>query len=217
MQELLHCLAAECVDTYVTRRLYKLGVLFVLGAITNVAVAWGLAIWAPAQNEERIGNDVAIGYWRSHLASWPSRAVDCHGWSRHSRGSSEKWYYLCESGSTSFAIERAHGWPKPSLTGTHIISHLELAGMPNIDHIWPPKFLIKSRTEELRFLPLRPLWPGFVINTIVFAGLLWLPLAPRSVLRCIRTHRGRCWACGYDLRGSPAASKICPECGKRHR
>ena len=36
----------------------------------------------------------------------------------------------------------------------------------------------------------------------------------RRVRRIVRKRRGECEACGYDLRGAPATSKRCPECGR---
>ena len=61
-------------------------------------------------------------------------------------------------------------------------------------------------------LPLRPLWPGFAINTTFYAVLLWaLWRSPFVVRRVIRRKHGRCINCGYDLRG--AEHELCPECG----
>ena len=69
--------------------------------------------------------------------------------------------------------------------------------------------------EHTPILPLRPLWPGFAINTIFYAGVLWLLFAaPGMVKRRIRRFRGRCIHCGYYLRGQPADSNKCPECGQ---
>jgi hypothetical protein len=63
-------------------------------------------------------------------------------------------------------------------------------------------------------LPLRPLWPGFALNTLFYAALAWgmwqVPLAMR---RRSRRRAGKCVKCGYDLRATPAASP-CPECGE---
>ena len=58
----------------------------------------------------------------------------------------------------------------------------------------------------------RPIWPGFAINTVVYAIILWLLICgPFIVRRDYRVWRGRCPECGYDLRGDLAAG--CPECG----
>ncbi len=63
-----------------------------------------------------------------------------------------------------------------------------------------------------RRLPLLPIWTGFTINTVFYAAILWLLIPGPFVLRrLIRSRRGHCIKCGYDLRGSPEAG--CPECG----
>ena len=65
-------------------------------------------------------------------------------------------------------------------------------------------------------LPLRPLWPGFAINTAFYAAIVWLlPLGTFTARRMIRHKRGRCIKCGYDLRGTTHI--ICSECGHEVR
>ena len=59
-------------------------------------------------------------------------------------------------------------------------------------------------------LPLQPLWPGFAINTLLYAALAWLALfAPFALRRAIRRRHNQCERCGYP-RG---ASDVCSECG----
>ncbi len=68
------------------------------------------------------------------------------------------------------------------------------------------RFLVNPRV-----LPLRPLWPGFAVNTLVFAASLWfLICGPFALRRHIRTKRGRCGKCGYPK----GRSDVCSECGK---
>ena len=67
-------------------------------------------------------------------------------------------------------------------------------------------------------LPLRPIWPGFAINTIFYAAILWLlTLGPFALRRHLRRKRGLCAKCGYDLRGNSGGGGRggCPECGWR--
>lgn len=62
-------------------------------------------------------------------------------------------------------------------------------------------------------LPLRPIWTGFLINTLLAAGVLVLLVrGQRATRRFVRARRGRCPACGYDRAGLDA-SAACPECG----
>ena len=61
-----------------------------------------------------------------------------------------------------------------------------------------------------RMLPLRPLWPGFAVNTLFYTGVLWmLSCGPFALRRMIRKRRGRCPACAYPI----GTSEVCTECG----
>ena len=62
-----------------------------------------------------------------------------------------------------------------------------------------------------RVLPLRPLWPGFAVNTLFYAAVLWLLIPGPFVLRrFVRIKRGRCVKCAYPM----GESGVCSECGK---
>jgi hypothetical protein len=62
-------------------------------------------------------------------------------------------------------------------------------------------------------LPLRPIWPGFAINTIFYAALLWvLFYGPGKIRRLMRIRRGYCPACGYTI--APGVGDKCSECGR---
>ena len=56
-----------------------------------------------------------------------------------------------------------------------------------------------------------PTWPGFAINTIFYAAMLWLLFAaPFQFRRYRRIKRGLCPACAYPV----GSSGVCTECGK---
>ncbi len=84
-----------------------------------------------------------------------------------------------------------------------------LAGaVVNVAVAWIPAW------EYTRFLSLglRPIVLGFIVNTIVYAAILWLIIpGPFALRRLIRRRRGLCPACGYDLRHVEHGA--CPECG----
>lgn len=62
-------------------------------------------------------------------------------------------------------------------------------------------------------LPLRPLWPGFVINSLLFASpWLAITMVPPALITRLRRRRNLCEACAYDRRGL-ALGAPCPECG----
>jgi hypothetical protein len=105
----------------------------------------------------------------------------------------------------------ARGWPMLSMWCAFEHGH----GMPRGGialHVsqTPGTFI---GTEHV--LPLRPSWPGFAVNTALYAAATWLVFfaAPRLLRRLTRRLRGLCAHCGYDLRGQPAKSTRCPECG----
>jgi hypothetical protein len=61
-----------------------------------------------------------------------------------------------------------------------------------------------------RALPYRVRWQGFVVNTVFYAVMLWLPFqGARAARHLIRRARGLCANCGYPTGLSPA----CTECG----
>ncbi len=90
------------------------------------------------------------------------------------------------------------GWPLNC--GSYEFSFSMPAASPGGGSSWP------------NALPLRPLWPGFAVNTLFYAAILWLIIpGPFALRRLIRRRRGLCPACGYDLRH--AEHQACPECG----
>lgn len=73
-------------------------------------------------------------------------------------------------------------------------------------HLW---------THDGRILPLTPLWPGLVADTLFWAGLIHAaPPLMMSTRRRWRLRRSLCPHCAYDLRARPHVNSPCPECGK---
>ena len=203
------------------RRLAKLVVFLLLGAIVNVAVAWGCQlkfesfpplpvdtahqfrgwdIWTwNALGAQQIGNvmgDSSSEYIAS-LEQWEPPA-----WSRLSQ--LPIYERLDPEG---LQVDRAFGLPVLSVwygldakraSGTSLVSSREITG-------WLP----------YRDLAMTPIWPGFAINTVFYAAILailWLlALGPFTLRRAIRRKRGHCIKCGYDL--GHADHRACPECG----
>jgi len=60
--------------------------------------------------------------------------------------------------------------------------------------------------------PYIPIWPGFAINTLFYAGVLWvLFCGPFALRQMIRRRRGQCARCAYPIGQSP----VCTECGAK--
>ena len=98
----------------------------------------------------------------------------------------------------SFPKDRRQGWPLPAL----------LAEVPTPDGgAWRTTIELSNTVE----LACWPIWPGFAINTIFYAAMLWVVFfVPGIVKRRVRRRRGLCPACAYPV----SASKVCTECGK---
>ncbi len=59
-------------------------------------------------------------------------------------------------------------------------------------------------------VPIRPVRPGFALNTIFYATLLWLLIpGPFALRRFLRVRRGLCPKCAYPM----GESSVCTECG----
>ncbi len=202
------------------RRLTKLVVFLVLGAIVNVGVAWGCAGWSDwldiitllktPVTTETSGTISAPSAWRldNMPKSWPDKPT--HAFTRHTG-----WFLFTDQmrsldDETFFRLaDRRFGVPTKSLACYELVV-LQSGTRTN-----------SCRYGIARFggdypLPLRPMWPGFAINTIFYAAILWgLTLGPftacRITRRIVRRRRGHCIKCGYDLRGEFESG--CSECG----
>jgi len=119
----------------------------------------------------------------------------------------------------------ARGWPCRALwfdgginlgTGTAYLKRVPVRGGIRLsDDDW-----LDGHAYQ-RALPLYPIWPGFVFDTLFYAAI-WggVFFGFTSAKRFIRAKRGRCPRCGYDLRGQrmkdhgqAAHATGCPECG----
>ncbi len=121
--------------------------------------------------------------------------------------------------STSVAIEcYSTGWPSPCL----LRALVEQDSVPAMAPIWSwsvnelqAESSWEGMLEPLR-LPLRPLFPGLLLNTTFYALLWSLPLFTLPLLKKRRRRRGgHCPRCNYDLKG--ALDQGCPECGWKRR
>ncbi|MFG0243223.1 MAG: hypothetical protein ACF8R9_10610 [Phycisphaerales bacterium JB054] len=62
-------------------------------------------------------------------------------------------------------------------------------------------------------LPVKPIWPGLLLNIAIVAVPVLVLLGVRDVWRWFhRARAGECTGCRYDLSGVPDRSR-CPECG----
>jgi hypothetical protein len=185
------------------RRLLILGVVLLLaGLALNVGVAWACALWSPGQTPAPLRSD--------DLALFPPNvpAYSIFAPRSTSFGFADTDIEITPLGSIPVLGQGDHyvrsGWPAHALAGHWSYpNHLESGLKP------PPWTHPQTAFGWSRFLPLRPLWPGFCVDTLVFTVSLAILLAPRPMRRQFRLVRHRCVTCGYPAGGSG----ICSECG----
>ena len=98
------------------------------------------------------------------------------------------------------------GWPMRALAGSCF------DGKPQRDRLGSTGAIVPTRGVQSRglLLPLRPLWPGFLVDTAFWGVAAFVVRSvPGFVRRRVRRRRGRCVRCGYELAGVAT----CPECG----
>ena len=102
-------------------------------------------------------------------------------------------------------IRREAGWPMSSFDGEIFMT---ANGLEESYTFHVPESLFDS--AKYYFLPLRPIWYGFVLNTALYGSAAWLLICGPFVLRRSRRRRhGKCVACGYPI----GMSEVCTECG----
>jgi hypothetical protein len=148
--------------------------------------------------------------------TYPIREVDHPpGWGTFARGGVPPEHIAS-------GTDHGFGWPRPALwyriNGVSYFGVsargrvLSRAAATDLDGGYLLRGSLQTRGYTFRALPYHIHWPGLITNTALFA-ILWFMLLfiPGAARRTLRQRRGRCLACGYDLRGLTADR--CPECG----
>ena len=219
------------------RRVLTILALLVAGAVVNVAVAWGCASRSIQRSwtisaREGYSRIESVGFWRVfgtdsfgrvRIRSWWafewSGGITVNLNLPAARDLLPKWTDVVdhlEPGDINNAdvVAEATGWPFLAM-----FAHYELApGEPDQSgkYFFPirsPRGIVISDAGDLclLILPTRIIWPGFAINTILYAVVLWLLIpGPFALRRLVRRRRGLCPACTYPMGESPT----CTECGR---
>jgi hypothetical protein len=232
------------------RRLLQLGLFLLLGAIVNVAVAWGCVVltsftdvssYSGSQSEDIAW--LTERRWRkladTSSFTYPLRTTEHAGpglrfrWieeSRDIREGAEHRFLSYNESRWAFCTLTEAGWPVLSMEGHQVLEEalrrsevggvlirskatrfpLLLGDVRSDGTIRITKYLDKYPWLGGRFVPLIPRWPGFAVNTLFYATILWsLFVAPFTLQRRRRIKRGLCPACAYPV----GENAICTECG----
>jgi hypothetical protein len=185
------------------------------GATMTVLVAWACAMWSPepvTPLSPRPEQAIPWSRWgRTVPAHWPAtpnmiwvpaRSLGRMDVVRAARA--DRFYYL--------SIKRA-GWPLTALESRFQGENGEGRGSDvEIGAKWMKGIRVPETVAPgVKFLPVVPRWFGLVFDTAFYAAVCWAVwAAPGAVRGRMRTQRGQCARCGYDVRGISGA---CPECG----
>lgn len=199
-------------------------VLLIVGLLISLATAWACLRWVPNASRQlpfrltlkskdplvsrtaRHGSFDKFGVFPAGGYGWDSQMVLASDSKKShlSRGNKQRQNY--------FVFVRA-GWPWRCLEGeartlkgeTSLHGAVAISSGP----------LAKSAGGGQVVYPLRPIWAGLLADSALFAaaiGAVWFGVV--LIRRRRRSEYGRCGHCGYDLRGQPAGSRRCPECGR---
>lgn len=214
-------------------------VFLLLGAVINVAVAWAYAFRArgiPAESTWMMSDDpLGSPYWACDFTSeqWPNtvRFFVYHQFDRE--GPMGDWWMLeqivpawagfiqpPDDYDEKTRIAQGSGWPFLSVCGGITIDYQSNSQGANGHWVilqrnaatLMPDFSGGSSpsVRDTPLLPLRPIWPGFAINTVFYSAILWMLFAaPRALRRKRRLKHGLCPACAYPI----GSSHVCTECG----
>lgn len=117
---------------------------------------------------------------------------------------------------TDGRIVTASGWPLLALSSrSRSLSAQRLQG--DIGIVLSRQRAIAGYERVKCVLPLRPIWLGLIVNSLLFAAAWWPVLWVIDRLRARhRRYQCRCASCGYSRIGIPSALP-CPECGEKAR
>lgn len=222
----------KSVEPPIKRRVSKLLLFLLLGAIMNVTVGWtcvisrGMLTHTTAYYHNPSGKHplvIAMTEFRGYsIVSGVERSgtlLDREPGNVAEYGRDAWWNDESILVSTNnFAI--ACGWPCFALTSWRTVLNDDEMAFPGVVHkgiLWHSIVSSGAPGDAETFTPilaLQPLWPGFAINTLFYAALLWMTFAfPFALRRRSRIKRRLCPSCAYPIGPSPN----CSECGKKVR
>jgi hypothetical protein len=191
------------------RRHLIIAILLLAGMVANVPVAWGCALLISPTPDSWAG-----------AARVPHRSWIC--WVR--RGFGVENVFLMRGsisgpasvplpeyavvppdrhGDTKDLVYASAGWPSLSFRASGMVERSYTSGR----RLFPGEV----GYPPVAWQSVTTVWPGFVVNTVFYAAVLWLAICGPFVLRrFIRVKRGLCPACAYPM----GEAAVCTECGR---
>lgn len=223
--------AAE--GTRMKRWVWQVLLFLLIGAMVNVAVAWGCATkylfgrhglrlqdaaaaakgW-PRKVPESWGppKDWAEYEYLGHTTLDVSVTVDMGGTIRSSRPIStfvEKGLRIDRVGWPLRSHQSTRVWPSDGRPDTAGVQHEYTFVSWDVGIVRATPFV--GGSTFLCYFPVAPMWFGFAFDAAVYGLVVWwMSLGSRAVHRRLRMRRGLCPACAYPVGISP----VCTECGK---
>ncbi len=140
-----------------------------------------------ATRGKRRGMGRDLEFLRQTYAGWPLQSLYCEEW-------------LLDDKPVAHKLKDGNFWNTPPY-------ELRYGFYRSV----PVDFMSIGLMALPRPVPLRPVWLGFALNTVVYSAVLCVIVrAPAVLRRFIRRKRGLCPACAYPM----GDSTICTECGK---
>lgn len=191
------------------RRLFLVVAFLLVGAALNVATA--ITCTLAAQQVPGLVTHTLNSTASDHRQA-NGRVADMHLWFRMERPGYKEFSFLTQTpdlNESALVVDIEAGWPWKSLR------HFDRTELTNVKFM--QQYLsfrnqprIASADADGFLLPTRPILSGFVLNSLLYAAVLWVVFVgvPAS-RRYIRLRRGLCPRCGYPI----GASDRCSECG----
>ena len=215
--------------TIMLRWARRIVIFLLLGAIANVAVAWGcvLAQHDRAGRQRLLRHEVrekrsyiqaSFGFGYAYVMELPGAGgASVYVPTKRPLYDGRTWWPTAPRDEASHRAHLGCGWPMLSLSATltpvveqasaiHWRMSVHRAIVMDSDVLMQPL----SSTIPM-VLPYRPVWIGFSANTLMYALAVGGLFAGVSISRrAIRRKRGQCIHCAYPRGTSP----VCTECGE---
>jgi hypothetical protein len=186
------------------------------GTLLTFFSAWTCTLWSPPALNKPI-NKITMGW-----TGFPLRSPLVNETHAHMTGIGfqiDVWRGAASNGDHYLEQVMAAGFPFPSLgsrvrqssdMGTIVTEGLS-SGISLPERLGRTRVLI-SGVGSKGYVPVRPILPGFALNTLFYATFLFtLFSTPPAIRRHLRRRRNHCPTCNYNLHNLPTPT--CPECG----